>query len=82
MVHYLDKLHEYREAIKPAEVTLEQIKQALFAFFGVKVGNEKKIDEQIEVCGFPKVKTSKGAMDAWEKAGRPNPHKFFARYKG
>jgi len=60
---------------------LEQIKQALFSFFGVKEKGNRGIDEQIQKSGMPSMKTSREAIEAWEKAGRPNPQKFFARYK-
>ena len=83
LVHYLERLHEYRDNILPADLVLEQIKQAFFAFMGVtqdKPGADS-MDEQIKKSGFPTVKVTKEAMDAWEKAGRPNPHKFFSRWK-
>lgn len=82
LVHYLEKLHEYRENIKPADLELTQIRQALFAFLGVSERDDKKIDEQIAKSGFPNMKVSKKAMEAWEKAGMPNPQKFFTQYKG
>jgi len=81
LVHYLEKLHEYRENIKPADFELEQIRQALFAFLGVSEKDDKKIDEQIEKSGFPSVKVTRQAMEAWEKAGMPNPQIFFAQYR-
>ena len=81
MVHYLDELHEYRKNVKPADIELVMIRRALFSFLGVKERGNVKIEEQIEKSGFPNVKVSRDAMEAWEKAGRPNPHKFFARYR-
>lgn len=82
LVHYLDKLHEYRENIKPADLELEQIRRALFTFFSINEKDDKKIDEQIEKSGFPKMRVSQKAMEAWEQAGMPNPQKFFAQYRG
>jgi len=79
--HYLERLSEYREFIKPEDVELTQIRKALFGFFGVKERNDADIDKQTENFGLPKMKVSKEAMIAWEKAGRPNPNKFFAEYR-
>lgn len=72
------RLAEYRKAIDPLEVAVTQIRQALYAFMGVK--EKPDIDEQIKNSPLPSMSVQAGAIEAWEKAGRPEPSRFFADY--
>lgn len=77
--HYLLQLAEYRKVIDPLEVTVTQIRQALYAFMGVK--EPVAIEEQIKKSPMPSMTVPKGAIEAWEKAGRPSPaSKWLADY--
>lgn len=58
---------------------MTQIRQALYAFMGVK--EPVSIEEQISKSPMPSMTVPKGAIEAWEKAGRPSPaNKFFNDY--
>lgn len=76
--HYLTQLAEYRKTIDPLDIAVAYIKKALWSYLGVK--EQPDISEQIQKSPMPSMSVPAGAVEAWEKAGRPEPNKFFAEY--
>jgi D-Tyr-tRNAtyr deacylase len=65
--------YKYRKNIKPAEVTLESIRMALFSFFGIEeADNPEEIERKIEKVTGKRTVTN-DEMQAWYKAGMPSP---------
>jgi len=66
--------------VRPADVTLARIEKALLGFFGVKAGPVERPDAMAKAkeMGLPTARVKKGDIEAWEKAGRPDPRKWFA----
>lgn len=69
---YSEANQAYRDIIKPLEVTTDQIRRALFAWFQIKepptaVETEKQIDKVVQV------KVSTKQFDDFIAAGMPSP---------
>ena len=80
---YIEALNRRREDLPAAEVSLAEIKGALFAWFGIKKPNLDNDLAKISSAGMPVASVSKKALDAWTKAGMPSPpEKFFKEFDG
>jgi hypothetical protein len=75
---YLEQLDKRRENVKSPDVTLVELRQALYAFMGIK---EEDVESQLAKMPIPVSRVTKDMMDAWYKAGMPSPpQKFFDDY--
>jgi len=64
-----------------AEINLEGIKSALFAFMGIKPKVES-IDEQLEKISLPKAKITSEEMKAWAAQGyKPSLPEFLKQFR-
>lgn len=68
---YFEAIDE-NQTIKPVDVNLEYIKQALFSFFGIKEPQPSKPVSGFKSSGFPMAEMTKDEMDSWIKAGYPS----------
>jgi len=85
MEHYLAQMHAYRSTLPEPDVTLEKLRQVLFAFFGVKEPSQADRDINHQVRQFGKshhgeksslasgMRLTKEEADAWDAAGMPSP---------
>ncbi len=69
---YAKSNQAYRDIIKPIDVTLDQIRRALFSWFGIKEAptpaeTEKQIQKVVQV------KVTGKQFDAFMAAGMPSP---------
>lgn len=81
LVHYLDRLGEWREKVKRTDIAINEIRMILMAFFGAKE-QEPDEDPVAKMSGkIPTASVPSGAIEAWERAGRPEPRAFFKKYK-
>ena len=75
---YLKQLDKRREKVNSPDITLTELRQALYAFMGVK---DQDIETQLAKMPIPTSKVTKDMMDAWYKAGMPSPpQEFFKEY--
>lgn len=69
---YSAQIQQRRKTTKPTDVSAEQIRRALFSWFGIKEPpTEEEMEKTIEKAVG--VTTSKAAFDAWLAAGTPSP---------
>jgi len=75
---YLKQLDKRREKVNNPDVTLVELRQALYAFMGIK---DEDVESQLAKMPIPVNSVTKEMMDAWHKAGMPSPpQKFFKEY--
>ncbi|HUV64905.1 MAG TPA: hypothetical protein VMW24_13485 [Sedimentisphaerales bacterium] len=83
MEHYLAQSDAYRSTWPEPDVTLELLRKAVFAFFGVKESHPELLDEQMRRVANPQdgqaasmtsgVKMTLEEADAYIAAGMPSP---------
>ena len=72
--HYFAQGTAYRNTVPEPDVSLAQIRAALFAFFGIKepaLDREARLDEELKAVKAPRV--TKEESEAWWAAGMPSP---------
>lgn len=71
--HYYAQGIAYRNAVPEPDVSLAQIRAALFAFFGIKepTDPEARLDEELKTIKAPRV--TKEESEAWMAANMPSP---------
>jgi len=82
-VHYLNAVGERREKVQSEDVTLEYIRQALFAWFGIKepASADSATPEQMEKINMPKATLTEQEKNEWIAAGYPNLSQWLPRYR-
>ena len=69
---YSARIQQRRKTTQPTDVSAEQIRRALFSWFGVKEPpTEEEMEKRFKEAA--NVTTSKAAFDAWMAAGNPSP---------
>jgi hypothetical protein len=72
---YIEQLNKRRENVPSADYSLAEIRNAFFAFLGIK---QTDVESQLAKMPIPVSRVTKDMMDAWYKAGMPSPpQKFF-----
>jgi hypothetical protein len=75
---YIEHLNKRRENIPKEDYSLAEIRNAFFAFLGIK---KTDVESQLAKMPIPVSRVTKDMMDAWYKAGMPSPpQKFFDEY--
>jgi len=77
----IEEIGEWRKDILSADVSLTIIKKVLFSYFKIKEPSKPNKDPLKAIKNFPSFKVTKNEMDAWYKAGCPNPSKFFKKQR-
>ncbi len=82
-VHYLNAVGKRREQVAPDDVNLEYIRQAFFAWCGIK--EPAKADcanaEQLKKIPISKVTMTEQEKNEWIAAGYPNLSQWLPRYR-
>ena len=69
---YSERIQKHRKTVKPTDLSVEQIRRALFSWFGIKEPpTEEEMEKKIETIAD--VRMSSRAFDAWMTAGMPSP---------
>jgi len=87
--HYFEEINLEEKNLLPPEITLLQIKSAIFGYLGIKEKKHNEQSDKIKMMNFPSTEMTEKEMNLWlklkDKKGRqtfPDVGKFLRSIRG